>query len=397
MNRKQARQRAIPRQSPVVPIQPKGSPAGPPGLLQNFVERSAPEVVAFTYWFNPLPEPAIQSVTIRFTGWRLDESRSAKPGDEFSHDEKIDGILAGSGPIAVTVKIRDVNPGEWTVHAQLLTPEDSPKRKRRTLEAHSPAISIYPASWSWLRWRLTANSNPTVKTRLAPFVRPPGVLLGSWAALVALGTVLALLAQALIISAKNLQLEHVLAASLLILLGGVVGAKTWYLVLHRRDGSRDGWAVQGFVAGFALVAPVLLTLFKVPTGVFLDATTPGLMLGLAVGRLGCFFTGCCAGRPSASRWAVWSSNRSIGARRVPTQLMESALAFAVALIAFVVILRYGTQHGRFFVAALAGYTLVRQGLLRLREERRQSNYGASLVAAAAALTLVADLAVMVWA
>ncbi len=366
-------------------------------MLQNFVEHSAPEVVAFTYWFNPLPEPAVQSVMIRFTGWRLNGSKSAKPGDEFSHDEKIDGILAGSGPIAVTVKIRDVNPGEWTVHAQPLTPDDPPKRVRRTSESRQPAIPIYPASWSWFRWRLTANSNTTVKTRLAPFVHPPAVLLGSWAALVALGTVLALLAQALIISAKNLPLEHVLAASLLILLGGVVGAKTWYLVLHRRDGHRDGWAVQGFVAGFVLAAPLLLTLFRIPTGVFLDATTPGLMLGLAVGRLGCFFTGCCAGRPSASRWAVWSSNRSIGARRVPTQLMESALAFAVALIAFVVTLRYGTQHGRLFVAALAGYTLVRQGLLRLREERRQSNYGTSLVAAAAALTLIIDLAVMAWA
>lgn len=396
MNRKQARQRAVSRQSPVVPMQPKGSSAGSRGLLQNFTERNAPEVVAFTYWFNPPPEPEIQSVTIRFDGRRLDESQSSKPGDEFSHDEKIDGVLAGSGPIAVTVKIRDVNPGEWTVYAQPLPPDDSPERISRASKSRPPAISVYPASWSWFRWRLTADSNPTVKTRLAPFVRPPGVLLGSWAALVALGTVFALLAQALIISAKNLPLEHVLTASLLILLGGVIGAKTWYLVLHRRDGHRDGWAVQGFIAGFALMAPLLLTLFRIPTGVFLDATTPGLMLGLAIGRLGCFFTGCCAGRPSASRWAVWSSNRSIGARRVPTQLMESALAFTVALIALLVMLSYGPQHGRLFVAALAGYTLVRQGLLRLREERRQSNYGTFLVAAAATLTLIADLAVMAW-
>jgi redox-sensing transcriptional repressor len=41
------------------------------------------------------------------------------------------------------------------------------------------------------------------------------------------------------------------------------------------------------------------------------------MLGLAVGRVGCFFTGCCASRSSASRWALWSSNRSVGLRTRP--------------------------------------------------------------------------------
>jgi len=208
--------------------------------------------------------------------------------------------------------------------------------------------------------------------------------------------VLALVTQALIISAEHLPLGHVLTVSLLTVLGGIVGAKAWYIVLHRQDGRRDGWAVQGFVAGFALVAPLLLALFRVPAGAFLDASAPGLMLGLAVGRLGCFFTGCCAGRPTASRWAVWSSNRSVGARRVPTQLMESTLALTVALIVLAAILRYGPQHGTFFVAAVAVYTLIRQGLLRLREERRQSSYGAPLVAAAAALTLAVDLAVMAW-
>jgi len=392
VSQKRTGQGRAPGRSPGTPVRPESTAPSTPstGVLQNFVARSSPEVVGATYWFEPPPELASQSVTIRFIGRRLDATGSRKQGDDFTHDETIDGIVGGSGPVAVTVKIRDVNPGEWTVRANLLPKRDrqSPGRDRQSL------VPVFPAAWSWRHWRVTAGPNGPVRTRLMPFVRPPAVIPGSWAALVALGTVLAFIAQALVISAGDLSSSHVLTVSLLAVLAGAVGAKVWYVVLHRRDGRWDGWAVQGFVAGFALIAPLLLLIFRVPVGTFLDASAPGLMFGLAIGRLGCFFTGCCAGRPSASRWAVWSSNRSIGARRVPTQLMESALALTVGLIVLAAVLRYDPRHGTFFIAAVAFYTLIRQGLLRLREERRQSNHGAPLVAIAAAFILIVDLVAM---
>jgi len=360
------------------------------GALQGFVERTAPEVVAVTYWFDPPAESAIHSATIQFVGRRLNVTGLRKQGDEFSHDEVIDGIVAGSGPVAVTVKIRDVNPGEWTVRANLLPVKDSKSHG----QGRQPVMPVFPAAWSWRHWRVSAGSSAPVNTCLLPFVRPPAVVLGSWAALVVTGIVLALVTQALVISTAGLAMGHVLAVSLFSVLGGVVGGKAWYLVLHRRDRRWDGWAVQGFVTGFVLVAPLLLLLLNVPVGAFLDASAPALMLGLAIGRLGCFFTGCCAGRPSASRWAVWSSNRSVGVHRIPTQLMESALVFLVGLTSLGAVLRYGPQHGTFFVAAVAVYTLVRQFLLRLREERRQSEQGAPLVAIAAGLILFIDLVVV---
>jgi phosphatidylglycerol:prolipoprotein diacylglycerol transferase len=368
--------------------EPRTSPIQSP----TFVDRLAPEVVGLTYWFDPPAEVPSQTVTMRFTGRRLDRSGRPKAGDVFTIDETIDGVVAGCGPVAVTMRIRDINPGEWAVQANLLPNQESklPKGRRQ-----QPVTEVFPASWSWRRWRVTAGPSVPVRTRRSPFIRPPAVLLGSWAALVALGIVLALVAQALVISAENLKFDHVLTVSALSVLGGVVGAKGWYVVLHRRDGSRDGWAVQGFVSGFALITPLLLLVFRVPIGAFLDASAPGLMLGLAVGRLGCFFTGCCSGRASASRWAIWSSNRKVGLRRVPTQLMESALALSVGAIVLAAILRYGPRHGTFFIAAVATYTLIRQGLLRLREERRQSSVGAPLIAITAAVILAADLALMV--
>ncbi len=71
--------------------------------------------------------------------------------------------------------------------------------------------------------------------------------------------------------------------------------------------------------------------------------------------------------------------------------MESTLAFIVGLAALVAVLRSGPQGGALFVAGVAAYTLIRQGLLQLREQRRQSRRGSAVVAVAAAVVLVADL------
>jgi phosphatidylglycerol:prolipoprotein diacylglycerol transferase len=139
----------------------------------------------------------------------------------------------------------------------------------------------------------------------------------------------------------------------------------------------------------------MLVTFKVPVGAFLDAIAPGLMLGLAVGRVGCFFAGCCGGPPTASRWGVWSSDQRVGARRIPTQLLESLLALSLGLGVLVAILVYGPKGGAFFVAALAAYTLVRQGILRLRAEPRRTKLGGPVTAIIAALVLIAAVVLLV--
>lgn len=407
--------------SPVGPTSWKGVPAGVPsvpaslgvaadaldrspepaaGGLQAYLARVSPEVVAMTYWFNPAPEPLRQSVTIRFSGRRLGVSRP-QPGDQFVHDEIMNHVVVGSGPVAVTVKIRDVNPGDWTVDAHLLSRQvgpapDAPVRGGRR-RGRAPDLPLRPARWSWRHWRVLEAPAGPVRTCPAPLVRPPAVLVGSWAALVVIGIVFALVIQSLVISSEGLQLSHVLTVSSLSLLAGVVGAKAWFVVLHRKERRREGWCVQGMVAGIVVSAPALLAGFHVPIGTFLDATAPGMLIGVAIGRVGCFLTGCCAGRPTGSRWALWSSNRSVGARRIPTQLMESALAVAVGLTVLWILLGAGPQRGALFVGGLAVYTLARQGILLVREERRQSRFGAPVVAAVAAAILVIDIVVGVLA
>ena len=115
---------------------------------------------------------------------------------------------------------------------------------------------------------------------------------------------------------------------------------------------------------------------------------------MAVGRVGCFFAGCCGGPPTASRWGVWSSDQRVGARRIPTQLLESVLALSLGLGVLVALVSHGPAGGAFFVAGLAAYTLGRQGHLRLRAEPRKTRLGGLATSALAALVLVAAIVLL---
>ncbi len=317
-------------------------------------------------------------------------------------EEVIDEVVPRGGPVSVTAHIHGLSPGEWVVTAELVPPA-SLARSRRSARGpgqHGSQV-LRPAAWSWRRWALSTASSGPIKTRWAPLVgfdKVPAVIPGSYTALVTLGIVVALLVQARVLAIEHLAVADVVTVSLGSVVMGLVGAKLWYLALDWRRGRppvSEGWCIQGFLAGAALTAAAAMVALHLPVGRVLDATAPGLFIGLAVGKLGCFFTGCCAGRPTGSRWGVWSSDRRIGARRLPAQLLESATSLIIGVAVLLLVLHYRPAvAGALFVASLATYTLCRQFLLRLRVERRRSNMGGPLAAAGAALILAAAIGAM---
>jgi phosphatidylglycerol:prolipoprotein diacylglycerol transferase len=213
--------------------------------------------------------------------------------------------------------------------------------------------------------------------------------------MVTLGMVVALALQALVVLGDHLAVGPWWTVSLVAIVVGIVGAKVWFIVLYRREHRIEGWCIQGFIAGAILAAAIVLVVLDVPARVFLDVTAPGLLVAMAVGRVGCFFAGCCGGPPTASRWGVWSSDQRVGARRLPTQLLELVLALSLGLGVLVAVLGHGPAGGAFFVAALAAYTLVRQGILHLRAEPRKTRHGGLVTAVLAAFVLVAAVVLLV--
>jgi phosphatidylglycerol:prolipoprotein diacylglycerol transferase len=103
-------------------------------------------------------------------------------------------------------------------------------------------------------------------------------------------------------------------AALYSLIGGVVGARLFYVV-HYFDQFRDNllsvfaiWKGGLELLGGVLLAIIIIAFYiryhKLPMRRYLDILAIGLMLALVFGRIGCFLNGCCFGRPTELPWAV---------------------------------------------------------------------------------------------
>jgi phosphatidylglycerol:prolipoprotein diacylglycerol transferase len=91
-----------------------------------------------------------------------------------------------------------------------------------------------------------------------------------------------------------------------------------------------------------------------------------LLVGQAIGRLGCLFEGCCYGTPWDGPWAVTLH----GTARHPVQLYEACLDLLLAAWLFAQRDR-GWPAGHAFRRAVVGYALVRTVLDPLRADGRQ--------------------------
>jgi phosphatidylglycerol:prolipoprotein diacylglycerol transferase len=179
-------------------------------------------------------------------------------------------------------------------------------------------------------------------------------------------------------------------------IGGILGAKIYYAILYgdwRLLLERSGlvW-YGGFVLG---TLAVLWTLRRrrLPLWPTLDAATPGLALGYALGRVGCFLVGDDYGVPTDLPWGVafarglppstaYYLRREFGVdlpadvpdERLlavhPTQLYETATALVIFWIGRRVLAR-GAATGRPALTVFALLAVERLGveLLRAKDDR----------------------------
>ncbi|MBA3877215.1 MAG: hypothetical protein C0498_09815 [Anaerolinea sp.] len=403
----QARKQTAPL--PAVGARPDGTrgpstpaqPTQPAQIRSPAAEDAEPQALVATYWFDSGEAGEPYSATVRFTGRRTGIRGNLRQGDAFVQDERIEGIVPGTGPVSITTWVYGLQAGEWDVSAELTsgpTADDGAAGGRTRFGRGRP---VERATWSWRRWTVTTGPADPIKTRwavLAPLARQPAVLPGIYTALAVLSILVAVAVQAAILGRGDVPVGRTLLASGLTIVAGLIGAKAWYAVLHPNEALlKGGWAVDGFLIVFPLVGAVILLWLDLPIGRVLDATAPGVFFAVAIGRIGCFFTGCCAGRCTAHRFGIWSSDRRVGARRIPTQLLESAAGLVLGVVTLLLALGGAAPiPGAIFVLGFAAYAVVRQVLLRLRSERRKSPRTVSLTAVAAGVvaTAVAVLSVV---
>ena len=328
------------------------------------IEEMEPQGLVATY---ELPRDRDRSSSVAFVGARMGSEGSEHPGDSFGRVVSFDQIPA-TGRATVSVRVSGITKGTWRVVGKPVGDDDAASRQ-----------------------------TVTTTTRLAPLAVGPGVRVLAWPILVGMGAVTALVAQALLFARVDSRWWVATLLSVLGCLVGVLGAKVWFLVLHRerrRSLRTAGACIQGFIV--AAVGTVIVGALAVglPVGELLDATAPGLFLGMAIGRPGCFLSGCCAGRATNSGWGMWSSDRQLGVRRYPVQLIEATGALVLAAISLVLVLTVSAHWpGSLFVATLLGYVLLRQHLFPLRSDPHTAR-GRTWTTLASLALLTVDLVVV---
>lgn len=308
---------------------------------------------------------------VRFIGTR----RSAAPGgghSTFEVFQEVPPLPPQVGRVTVSAKVHPLEPGVWSVWAEPI-PVDTSLHHRRQRSGLAPLEQQF-------------------ESRMYPFVHAPGVYPWAWPALVLLGVLGATVLQALLVRRAGGDQGLATWTSIAATVVGYLAAKAWYMKLHHTSARAfitAGTCIQGFLLGaFGTIAAVAaVSAVDVPR--LLDLTAPGVLLAMAVGRPGCWLGGCCAGRPTPSRFGVFSSDRAIGVRRVPVQLVEAALALGIGLGALLdVTLNPEGARGAIALGSVSLYTLGRQLLFRLRAERRRTRWGATITGLVAAVALL---------
>jgi phosphatidylglycerol:prolipoprotein diacylglycerol transferase len=159
----------------------------------------------------------------------------------------------------------------------------------------------------------------------------------------------------------------------LLLVGGIAGGRmlhvalnTWYYqdwksVIDTRQG---GLSIHGVLAGGSLAAAVYSRVKKVSFSKITDVVAPGLILGQAIGRIGCFFSGCCYGVETSGAWGFLT--RFAPGLRHPYQLYESAADFAL-FAALLLLSGKIAFNGGLFASYVFGYSGLRFLLEFLRD------------------------------
>lgn len=341
----------------------------PRGWSPAMLDDAGPHGVAATYRFRAPQHGGMYDLSVRFSGRRRDVLGPATPADQFERVERLTALPADGGEVALTARIADVNPGVWRVVASPESASREHQFPRRVIETRS---------------------------RFSPLAQGPSVRMWAWPALIGLGAAVALVLQAVLAGRVGIDALTVALLSFIGVALGFVGGKLWYLVLHRMrltDFLKSGACIQGFLLVSLAVLAGGAALLRLPARTVLDISTPGLFLAVAIGRPGCFFTGCCVGRPTASRWGLVSSDRRLTLRRVPVQLLEAGSGLAIGVLSFLtVVLVPVPVPGAVFLAAVATYTLARQLLFPLRVDSRTPKgrlataTGSAMAAAAAVAT-----------
>jgi phosphatidylglycerol:prolipoprotein diacylglycerol transferase len=222
--------------------------------------------------------------------------------------------------------------------------------------------------------------------------------LGTYGVLVSAGVLVGLFLAARFAQEQGIDPDKAWNLGILAVIASIAGAKlmlvvndgSWYLrhpaELFSLATLRAGGVFYGGLIAAVAVSAWYMRRHHLPVLRTCDAFAPGIALGHAIGRLGCFAAGCCYGKPTHLPWGVTFTNpmtqeisgTPLGVRLHPTQLYEAVLEFCLFLV-LVWLLRTRKNNGQVIGSYMFLYGLARYFLEFLRDDpERGSLFGGAM-------------------
>ncbi|PYP85298.1 MAG: prolipoprotein diacylglyceryl transferase [Blastocatellia bacterium AA13] len=241
-----------------------------------------------------------------------------------------------------------------------------------------------------------------------------GITLWTYGLLIALAFILGLWMTAKLAASDGLPKNRIYDLGLYIFASALLGSKLLMIVTEwddyagnwRRIFSLDllssaGVYFGGFLAAL-ITSVVLMKVWKLPWRKTADAFAPGVALGHAIGRLGCFAAGCCWGKPTTSAIGVRFTEKAheltgvpIDSALIPTQVIE--MAANLAIFVFLLWLRKRRAFaGQVVFAYIMIYSMARFTIEFWRDDPRGYVLGVSTSQFISALLFPISLVLLIY-
>jgi phosphatidylglycerol:prolipoprotein diacylglycerol transferase len=164
--------------------------------------------------------------------------------------------------------------------------------------------------------------------------RIPGldIPVATYGVLLALGFMMALWMTAQLAARDSLPKARIYDLGLYILASSLVGAKLLMVITEWNEAGgnlervfsfdflRSGGVFYGGLVVAIIVSIFLMRRWKLPWRLTADAFAPGIAIGHAIGRLGCFAAGCCWGKPTSAWLGIHFTDRARELTGVPVKV-----------------------------------------------------------------------------
>ncbi|MCK4994474.1 MAG: prolipoprotein diacylglyceryl transferase [Candidatus Omnitrophica bacterium] len=197
----------------------------------------------------------------------------------------------------------------------------------------------------------------------------------SYGAMVALGVLFSTVFVYRLALKRGLDAEKIVDLIFWIVVWGLIGGRLFYVLINPEiyfknpleiiKINKGGLVFHGSLLGAIITALVFVKKSKQPLFETLDIIFVFLPLAHALGRVGCFLNGCCAGKPTQSFLGVIFPGHSL--RVHPTQLYSAFFLLIIFLIL------YFLEKKKHFAGEIVSLYLIIYGVMRFAIEYLRDN------------------------